>query len=144
MNIGTLSRLLGIYDWEEGTDSVVLKREAFKLLVIKAIVEELSFDDDWYRATYPDVDEAVKSGSFESAHEHFLRNGYFENRLPTKATFDVRFYYKTYEDLQSAYRPNDKEGLLEHYLSAGSFEGRAPSEEWSRINVGERSRSSRK
>ena len=39
-------------------------------------------DEAWYLETNPDVAEAVKSGRFKSAYDHFMKNGYREGRKP--------------------------------------------------------------
>src|SRR5579872_2596421 len=45
-------------------------------------VRRIYFDESWNLTAYPDVAEAVRANSVGSAHEHFTRFGYFENRLP--------------------------------------------------------------
>jgi hypothetical protein len=45
------------------------------------------FEDAFYRAVYPDVDERVARGDLPSALEHFLAEGYAEGRLPHPAAF---------------------------------------------------------
>jgi SAM-dependent methyltransferase len=48
-----------------------------------APVEELPFDEAWYLDAYPDVRDAVAGGVFESGHDHWLRFGKAEGRLPS-------------------------------------------------------------
>ncbi len=44
---------------------------------------DLSFDENWYLAAYPDVAEAVASGAIRSGQEHYGAFGCFEGRHPS-------------------------------------------------------------
>ena len=51
------------------------------------------FQEDWYRAFYPDVREAVEAGLFPSGFYHYVLHGRQENRLPSfelKAALEAR------------------------------------------------------
>jgi hypothetical protein len=48
--------------------------------VIRIFVRRYPFDEEWYRAAYPDVDEAVRNGLVASGFEHFVEHGFFERR----------------------------------------------------------------
>ena len=45
--------------------------------------EEAPFDEAWYVDAYPDVRDAVAGGTFESGHDHWLRFGKAEGRMPS-------------------------------------------------------------
>lgn len=47
---------------------------------IRLFLRGYPFDEDWYRKTYPDVDEAIREGGIESAFDHFIDHGFFEGR----------------------------------------------------------------
>ncbi len=85
--------------------------------------EELGryFDEVFYLQRYPDVAEAVASGSFASGLEHFLRSGLIEGRDPN-TLFDSAFYLQQNPDVAIA-------GMhpWEHFVDYGIAEGRAPS-----------------
>jgi len=38
-------------------------------------------DSDWYLRTYPAAAEGIADGTWQSAQEHFVEQGYFEGRL---------------------------------------------------------------
>lgn len=48
------------------------------LEIIKKLLQAVEVDEQWYRDTYSDVDEAIKAGAYRSAKQHFVENGYFE------------------------------------------------------------------
>lgn len=50
---------------------------------------EIKIHEDWYRANYKDVEQAVAEKKFPSAQDHFDRIGYLEGRLPF-AGFSLR------------------------------------------------------
>jgi len=39
-------------------------------------------DSDWYLRTYPAAAEGIADGTWQSAQEHFVEQGYFEGCLP--------------------------------------------------------------
>ena len=53
-----------------------LAREQF-VAVVKSLLRGITVDEAWYRLTYPDVDQAIKAGTFRSAKHHFVEEGYF-------------------------------------------------------------------
>ena len=46
------------------------------------LANDETFDEAWYRKTYPDIDRALRSGAINSAHEHYLNFGRAEGRRP--------------------------------------------------------------
>lgn len=93
---------------------------------IKTLLLAVSVDEIWYRINYPDIDEAIRSGTIESAREHFIRDGYFEGRLPFPMTVDEKWYLSTYEDIGSAVADGVFPSAEEHFVSHGYEEGRVP------------------
>lgn len=88
-------------------------------------------DEDWYLDRHPDVAEAIKAGSFRNGKEHYIRAGYFENRLPRPITVDEKWYLATYPDVAEAVRTSQQSSASKHFFSQGFFEGRLPSAGWS-------------
>lgn len=103
-----------------------------------------SFDEAWYLASYPDVQEAVARGDFPSGRAHYLGYGRREGRLPSGATapkgadargaedaaaagFDEAWYLAEYPDVAESVRRGDLRSGLEHFLACGRDEGRFPS-----------------
>ena len=41
-----------------------------------------AFDEDWYRATNPDVAAGIRQGKYRTGKEHYLDCGYAEGRAP--------------------------------------------------------------
>lgn len=50
--------------------------------------EEAPFDEAWYLDVYPDVRDAIAAGAFESGHDHWLRFGKAEGRMPSGGSAD--------------------------------------------------------
>lgn len=88
-------------------------------------------DEAWYLDRYPDVAHAVKSGGFHNGKEHYIRAGYFENRLPRPVTVDEGWYLETYPDVAKAVRNNLQGSASSHFFSIGFLEGRLPYAGWS-------------
>src|SRR5579859_749348 len=57
------------------------------------------FDEDWYLATYPDIQAAVAAGKFGSGREHFKTVGYFEGRRGNQPIVDTEWYVEMYPDI---------------------------------------------
>ncbi|MAP94046.1 MAG: hypothetical protein CMK07_03750 [Ponticaulis sp.] len=129
MNIARVSKLLGLTNWQEEEATVEVSTAALKRLISRAYPAQMEFDEDWYRETYPDVDQSITDGTIKSAQEHFIHNGFYENRLPSSKLFDSKYYYQANEDIQTAFRSNDKNKLFDHYIKAGITEGRAPNKD---------------
>ena len=44
----------------------------------------IEVDESWYLHSYPDVKEAIADRAFQTAQQHFERDGFREGRLPSK------------------------------------------------------------
>ncbi|MBV9734809.1 MAG: hypothetical protein JO209_02785 [Acidisphaera sp.] len=97
---------------------------AFLRFLIGEILRATPFDRRFYALQYPDVEAARLAGDVPSLHEHFLRQGYFEGRLPHAFPFDARWYHDHYRDLAQVYPPDDIEELRHHFYTKGWQEGR--------------------
>lgn len=95
--------------------------------LIQSGVARLPFDPDFYRATYPDIDDAHRAGKIVDLHRHFLETGYFEGRCGAAPAVDEDFYVSTYRDVARALRQGDIVSAKEHYIRSGAAEGRNPS-----------------
>jgi hypothetical protein len=121
-----LLREIGLPE-ESGDETVRLTRDQVTLLIRKFLIY-VPVDEVWYKNTYPDVQGAIDSGAFKSAKDHFVSNGYFEGRLPTKINVDVDFYTKTYPDVAERIEDGEITSAQEHFESHGFAEGRLPFE----------------
>src|ERR1700754_1605232 len=57
------------------------------------------FDEAWYLARNPDVDDAVSDGKFGSGWDHFRAVGYWEGRWGNRPVVDTEWYVETYPDI---------------------------------------------
>ncbi|MFN8576156.1 MAG: hypothetical protein U0354_04805 [Candidatus Sericytochromatia bacterium] len=97
----------------------------------------LDFDETRYRMAFPDVDIAIKSGSFTSAFHHFYTFGKYENKLldskyiNTKSAIELGFQENAYllanPDVKNVVISGYHKTGLEHYLIYGANEHRLES-----------------
>lgn len=87
-----------------------------------------TFCEEWYLKQYPDVANAVKSGTFKSGHDHYLQYGKKEGRKPNigvPADWNEKFYLENNEDVNKAISKGQYDySALKHYLLAGWKEKR--------------------
>ncbi|MBO9427805.1 hypothetical protein J7444_23910 [Labrenzia sp. R4_1] len=86
------------------------------------------FDSDQYLRDNADVANAISSGVFSSAYEHFTNHGLGEGRSPN-ANFDNAYYLSQNADVAAAVESGVFASGLEHFILFGQFEGRQPSAE---------------
>jgi hypothetical protein len=115
-----------LYGWEQGHETLTLTRHGFHSL-IKCILANVKFDEDWYLRTYEDVANAIAENKIESAWQHYVDFGYFEGRLPCGTGFDPEFYAEQYPDVVWSLKSSDARDLLKHYMDHGYAEGRLAS-----------------
>lgn len=108
----------------EERDSVSIPKKLFLLLLRAAFAE--TFDVRWYRATYPDVAEAVDKGEIVSELDHFVEGGYWEGRMPCSYAVNEEWYKRHYSDVNEAIEAGDIASAHLHYNKSGHFEGRVP------------------
>lgn len=82
------------------------------------------FDENWYRAAYPDIEAAIANGHFQSGQHHYSRFGRDEGRLPFK--FDPDFYVFAYPLAATEVRSGLADSPLDHYLTLGRSRGYLP------------------
>lgn len=111
----------------KGKSYATLPYDEFVKLV-KLLLRGVEVDENWYLKTYPDVEEAIKVGTFRSAKHHFVEEGYFEGRRPGEMNFDEAWYVATYEDVAASIEIGEIHSAEEHFLMHGYTEGRLPSE----------------
>ena len=99
--------------------------------LLQTMLARVRVDEPWYLATYPDVAEAVQKGTLKSAHDHYIRSGYFENRLPSAIRVDENWYIATYPDVMTAIKSGHVKNGQQHFESNGFKEGRLPTAGWS-------------
>lgn len=84
------------------------------------VAADLSFDEAWYLANYPDVAQAVSAGWLRSGEQHFNTYGWMECRDPCEG-FNSHFYLLSHPDVREA-------GVnpFHHYLRWGKAAGWEP------------------
>jgi hypothetical protein len=89
-------------------------------------ISKIYFDEAWYLSKHPDISVAIKSGAVANAHDHFVRFGYWEHRMPYPIQVDEGWYRKTYADVQQAIARKAFPSGQAHYEREGYREGRMP------------------
>jgi hypothetical protein len=96
--------------------------------VMKSLLRGVNVDEVWYRRVYPDVDQAIRNGSYKSAKHHFVEDGYFEGRRPGVAVVDEDWYLSVYRDVAEGVETGEIISCQDHFESHGEAEGRLPRE----------------
>lgn len=96
--------------------------------MLRSIIINMDIDEDWYLRRYPDVAEAVRAGTFKSAKEHFVNNGYFEGRMPFHIEVDEKYYLARYPELVESIQKEVIANGQQHFDENGYLEGRRPFE----------------
>jgi hypothetical protein len=111
----------------------LLETKLFGLL--QRMLAFVEVDEAWYRATYRDVDEAIRAGRLPSAREHYITSGYFENRFPHAIHVNESWYLAEYPDVAEAIRAGLVGSAGQHFESDGYKEGRLPRPGWSLLKT---------
>jgi hypothetical protein len=101
------------------------------LELIRLLLLQVEVDEDWYLASYRDVEDAVRSGALKSARAHYIRAGYFENRIPRPFKVDEAWYLEEYPDVADAIQSGAFSSASVHFERDGFREGRLPYADWS-------------
>jgi hypothetical protein len=120
-----LLKHIGVSEHQLGEERLDLTRDQLFTLIRKLLVF-VPVDEAWYRSTYRDIDEAIQAGVVGSAKEHFVSNGYFEGRLPSKIVVDEAFYISQYPDVADSIDDGHVASAQEHFETHGFAEGRLP------------------
>jgi hypothetical protein len=94
--------------------------------VVRKLLAAIPVDETWYRATYPDVAEAIDAGIYTSATGHFVEHGYLEGRRPFPFEVNEAWYLETYPDVQEGIESGEILSAQDHYNLHGYDEGRMP------------------
>lgn len=99
--------------------------------ILQALLERVDVDEDWYLAYNSDVGAAVERGELRSARDHYIRSGYFENRMPRRISVNENWYLGEYPDVAEAIKAGAFASAQQHFTVNGFKEGRLPSPGWS-------------
>ena len=110
-----------------GKDHVTATMAYERLLeLIRHLLSQVVVDEQWYLAQYPDVAEAIAKGTKTSATQHFIDNGYFENRLLFLIPVNETWYFTNYPDVAASVRKGTESSAQAHFMRSGYREGRLP------------------
>jgi hypothetical protein len=121
----SLLRRLGVTRSELGSGVVSVPVNLLKLLLQVSLAHS-DFNEAGYLRSNPDVAEAVRNGSVESALLHYVGFGYFEGRLGATPDVDEAWYLHAYADVADAAKAQQVASATEHFESVGAGEGRSP------------------
>lgn len=106
-----------------GDGKIQIDAPLLRQIISEALMNR-PFNERAYRIANPDVDQACRSGTIKSAHEHFAFNGFFEGRSAGDAVVDEKWYVAAYPDLAVAARDGALSDLTRHFNETGRSEGR--------------------
>lgn len=98
--------------------------------LLEIAAAQVFVDESWYISTYPDVTEAIAAGKFENAKHHYIKFGYFEDRLPHSINVDEKYYGENNPDIKKAIKLGVVESCQVHFERFGFKEGRLPYDGW--------------
>ncbi len=96
-------------------------------LILQNLIALMPFSEEFYRATYTDLDAAAASRQIPDLHRHYVETGYFEGRMGAPPVVDEVFYIATYPDVATAIQRGEVASATEHYIRSGAADGRIPS-----------------
>ena len=94
--------------------------------MIRTFIGGVEVDEAWYLEQYGDIAEAAKAGAIGSGKQHFLRNGYFEGRLPFPVKVDEQWYLEQNPGVADFIQKGLLETCQQHFDENGYLEGRLP------------------
>lgn len=107
------------------TNYVAVQRDHL-VVFLSPHVAKIYFDEDWYISQYPDIADAVEEGIIPSAHDHYIKSGYYEGRMPYEIKVDEGWYLAQYADIRDAVADGKFTSGQDHFQQAGIREGRLP------------------
>jgi len=118
---------VGVADHRGNGEMIQMTHDQLQSLIRKLLMS-IQVDEVWYTTIYQDVEQAIQSGVVKSAKEHFVMDGYFEGRLPSKVVVDDKYYISKYPDVAEGIDDGEINSAQEHFESHGISEGRLPFE----------------
>ena len=119
-----------------GTGKLTIQRRPFPKggdgarVKARVVFESLGgkFNEDFYRATYSDVDSAVRGGQFPTGYAHFIEHGITEGRngmwTGASGEFDEASYLSGYMDVAKMVADGKYRCGAHHFWEVGRKEGR--------------------
>ena len=127
-------------------DKLMYRPEVVDVL-LNMIPRSIPVDEAYYLERNPDVEKAIESGELNSAAEHYVEHGFFEDRLPMAFAVDESDYLRRYPDVAEGVENGRIESATAHWIGYGRFEGRSallrfepPSADGTRLSTARRNR----
>jgi hypothetical protein len=98
------------------------------IAILRMMISGIVVDEAWYLKEHEDIARAIADGAVASARQHFLDDGYFEDRLPFPMPVDERWYLEHYPDVAESVRKGVVGSAEQHFAEDGYREGRLPYE----------------
>lgn len=115
---------------ESGAEEIVIGYDLFKV-ILRAAASTIRLDEAWYLSRYKDVATAVRAGDWKNGKQHYIHQGYLENRLPYNILVDEKFYLNRNPDVAASVAKGKWHSAQQHFESSGFEEGRLPYEGFS-------------
>ena len=94
----------------------------------KVPVEGGIFEEDFYRANYQDVNQAIVAGKFKTGYQHYLKHGMLEGRYSqftgSANEFHEKDYLLVYADVRELVKNGKYRSGAHHYWAKGINEKR--------------------
>ncbi|HQT66775.1 MAG: hypothetical protein B7Z78_05105 [Rhodospirillales bacterium 20-60-12] len=103
--------------------------------LLTSLISLVEVDENWYISQNPDVERAIREGLFTSAKQHYVKSGYFEDRMPHDIKVNEDWYLKTYPDVANAIQLGVLVSGAQHFARDGFREGRLPYDGFSLITL---------
>jgi hypothetical protein len=100
--------------------------QSFLAIQLREFVGTILVDQEWYLKTNPDVTEAIESGLYNDAKEHYCLHGYYEHRMPYFIEVNESWYIGEYADIRKAVQAGAYPTGQAHFEELGYKEGRFP------------------
>jgi hypothetical protein len=89
--------------------------------VLKAFLQAIPVDADWYKAEYPAVADFLLRSPFHTATSHFQKHGYFEGRRPFAPGWRGLVAPVPFAQLKTSLRINPARGRLRADIARDDF-----------------------
>ncbi len=96
------------------------------LALIGNILIGVPVDDPWYRVTYPEAAKEIDNGTYSSAAEHYVEQGFFDGCLPFDITVDDEWYISHYAHVKKGLDLGVASSARDHFMRLGYHEGCRP------------------
>ena len=93
---------------------------------LRPFLMAIRVDAEWYLNRHKDVRKAIDDGMIRNAQDHYIRFGFFENRMPYAIQVDERWYASAYADVKAAIESGTFSSAQHHFDVIGYAEGRQP------------------